>query len=68
MIVIIRDWRYSTNGHYMNANGYTNYGQRICVTDPYIKWIDASEPGSYWVTSRELYDATHSHFAQEMAF
>lgn len=61
-------WQYTTAGHFMNANGYTNYGAEICVTDPNIKRVDSSASGAYWVTIQELYLATHNHFAQEMAY
>lgn len=28
-------WPYRTNGHYLNYNGYTQYGKDIAVTDPF---------------------------------
>ncbi|WP_312355723.1 C39 family peptidase [Aminipila sp.] len=61
------DWAYSTSGHYMNANGYKDYGGYIYVTDPNIKRVDPSSNGSYYVHVNSLYYATHNHFAQEMA-
>lgn len=62
------NWRYSTPGHFLNANGYSDDGNEIAITDPYIKWVDSSAGGSYWVTLDELYQATDDHFADEMAY
>lgn len=56
-------WRYSTNGHFMNASGINDGGSRIRVTDPFIGWIDPSSTGSYYVTMDELHLATTNHFA-----
>ena len=62
------NWPYSTNGHFMNANGYHTYGDYILVTDPNIKNVNPSASGSYYVHVNELYYATHNHFAQEMSY
>ncbi|MDR2043335.1 MAG: C39 family peptidase [Clostridium sp.] len=61
-------WKYSTNGHYMNANGYSGYGAEILVTDPNIINVDPNETGYCWVTLTELHAATQNHFAKEMAY
>lgn len=61
------DWAYSTNGHFMNANGYKDYGEYIYVTDPNIKRVNSSASGSYYVHVNSIYHGTHDHFAQEMA-
>lgn len=62
------NWAYSSAGHFMNMSGYTNYGAKIRVTDPYIGWINASSTGSYYVTSNEFYTATKNHFANQIAY
>ena len=61
-------WKYSTDGHFMNANGYDNYGNKIYVTDPNIQRVDKNASGSYYVSIDELYNATVNHFAQQMAY
>lgn len=61
-------WDYSTNGHFLNANGYTTDGEEIVLTDPNIKRVNPSAGGNYWVTLDELYQATDDHFADEMAY
>lgn len=62
------NWPYTTNGHFMNASGYRNYGGEIRVADPNMPRIDPTNSGVYLVTVNELYLATHNHFAQEMAY
>lgn len=61
-------WIYTTAGHFMNANGYDNYGNLIYVTDPNVQRVNSNLSGSYYVTIDELYNATANHFAQQMAY
>lgn len=43
-------WPYTTSGHYMNLNGYTNSGRVCNVTDPYADRVDGYGSGKYSVT------------------
>lgn len=61
------NWAYRTNGHYLNANGYIEYGEEILLTDPNIKRVNSSSTGSYYVTINELYKATQNHPQKQMA-
>lgn len=63
-----KNWRYDTDGHFMNANGYDNYGNRIYVTDPNIQRVQKDYIESYYVILNALYNATTNHFAQQMVY
>ena len=43
-------WPYTTSGHYMNLNGYTNSGRVCNVTDPYADRVSGYSSGKYSVT------------------
>lgn len=43
-------WPYTTSGHYMNLNGYTNSGRVCNVTDPYADRVNGYSSGKYSVT------------------
>ena len=43
-------WPYTTSGHYMNLNGYTDSGRVCNVTDPYADRVSGYSSGKYSVT------------------
>lgn len=43
-------WPYTTSGHYMNLNGYTDSGRVYNVTDPYADRVSGYSSGKYSVT------------------
>lgn len=62
------NWAYSSVGHFLNVSGYSDYGRKIRITDPYIGWVQPSSSGSYYVTSNEFYTATNNHFADQISY
>lgn len=68
-------WRYSSQGHFMNASGLysegysTNGALEYEVTDPYIEYRDNTEPdGKYRINAVAVYDSTYNHFAQKFYY
>lgn len=69
------NWRYTTNGHFLNVSGYDytyqDYDLKECeirVTDPFIQWVDKSSNGYYWVMLTEFHQATIGSRSQEFAY
>lgn len=62
----ISGWPYSSSGHFLNLSGQTQYATKYQVTDPWIKWVDSSSTGTYWLNSTAVFDATLNHFAQHI--
>ena len=69
-------WPYSSGGHFLNVSGY-DYGNmsnpesssnEVRLTDPFIKWIDPTSNGTYWVELNELHTATMDSYSKEFAY
>jgi hypothetical protein len=63
------NWHYTTNsGHYLNASGFSDNGNLIQVTDPYITWMSPNYPsGKYWVSMDAIHAATMAGVAKRFA-
>lgn len=61
-------WEYSTDGHYLNTGGWTDYGEYIYLTDPNIKNVISGHSGRYYTHVNELYFATQNHPRKQIAY
>ncbi len=55
-------WPYTVGGHYLNASGYSNYGEVYRMTDPWLgKGVYTSNPngGMFWVNNYTTYMVTN---------
>lgn len=46
------DWPYTTGGHYINYNGYSEYGEMFDVTDPFVDRFGDTD-GKYKISNDE---------------
>ncbi|MDE7398927.1 MAG: C39 family peptidase [Oscillospiraceae bacterium] len=57
----ITKWPYIVRGHYLNASGYTKYGETMEMTDPWLSWVDDYETygGKFDVDNFTVYKVTN---------
>lgn len=56
----ITRWPYTVGGHYLNASGYTKYGETMEMTDPWLSWVKGYETynGKFDVDNYTVYKVT----------
>lgn len=57
----IKKWPYTVGGHYLNASGYTKYGEVMEMTDPWLNWVYGYEydGGKFEIDSETVYKVTN---------
>lgn len=57
----VKLWPYTVGGHYLNASGYTQYGETMEMTDPWLGWVDGykADGGKFYVDNQTVYKVTN---------
>lgn len=57
----VKLWPYRVDGHYLNASGYTQYGETMEMTDPWLGWVDGykADGGKFYVDNQTVYKVTN---------